>query len=132
METHPKIIGVDGVVALAQRLESQGLGLRRDLIFGDVMAFDRATPAGRDTAAFVEQALALEPAIHGGELDRARNLVAALAAPMADNAYFPHRRAAPATPFGADPPPTAEQPAALACADLPLSGLLGCGSPHPQ
>src|SRR3546814_7650751 len=70
METHPKIIGVDGVVALAQRLESQGLGLRRDLIFGDVMAFDRATPAGRDTAAFVEQALALEPAIHGGELDR--------------------------------------------------------------
>src|SRR3546814_10749313 len=93
METHPKIIGVDGVVALAQRLESQGLGLRRDLIFGDVMAFDRATPAGRDTAAFVEQALALEPAIHGGELDRARNLVAALAAPMADNAYFHHRRA---------------------------------------
>src|SRR3546814_20276853 len=95
METHPKIIGVDGVVALAQRLESQGPGLRRDLIFGDVMAFDRATPAGRDTAAFVEQALALDPAIHGGELDRARNLVAAPHPPMAANASFPPRPAQP-------------------------------------
>src|SRR3546814_1626425 len=109
METHPKIIGVDGVVALAQRLESQGLGLRRDLIFGDVMAFDRATPAGRDTAAFVEQALALEPAIHGGALDRARNLVAALPPPMADTAYFHPRPAQTAMQFRADPLTAAEK-----------------------
>src|SRR3546814_13963320 len=108
METHPKIIGVDGVVALAQRLESQGLGLRRDLIFGDVMAFDRATPAGRDTAAFVEQAIAIAPAIHGSELDRARNLVAALEAPIADNDYFPPRRSPTAQHFGQDPRPEPE------------------------
>src|SRR3546814_9475861 len=88
------------------------------------MAFDRATPAGRDTAAFVEQALALEPALHGGELDRARNLVAALAAPTADNAYFHHRRAQLAKPFGEDPQPAAEQPTALHCGDFLLYELL--------
>src|SRR3546814_13971887 len=77
METHPKIIGVDGVVALAQRLESQGLGLRRDLIFGDAMAFDRATPPGTAPAAFVEPPPPPDPRHPGCRLDRSGNRAAA-------------------------------------------------------
>src|SRR3546814_14488020 len=52
--------------------------------------------------------------------------LAALAAPMADNAYFHHRRAQLAKQFGEDPLPAAEQAAALDCGDFLLYELL-CG-----
>jgi FkbM family methyltransferase len=45
-EIHPKILGMDTCLGLIAALEAQGLTLRRDLAFGDVLAFDRSALRG--------------------------------------------------------------------------------------
>lgn len=91
-EIHPKIIGMQTCVALIERLEEQGLILRRDLAFGDVLAFERgALRATMGGGALFEALCDIEVAAAASDWRAALSLVETIGHDIAENAYVQYR-----------------------------------------
>lgn len=91
-EIHPKILGAETCMALVDRLEAHGLMLRRDLAFGDVIAFERgATPGTMPGSALFKALLDMETAALGGDWARAGDIAASIEEDVVDNAYVQFR-----------------------------------------
>lgn len=91
-EIHPKKLGREKTLALVANLESKGLFLRHDLVFGDVIAFDRggATPDVPSVGLFAES-LDFEEHMVAGDAGAARGIADRIAPAFAGNAYFQFR-----------------------------------------
>ena len=91
-EIHPKKLGRDKTINLVSNLEGKGLFLRHDLIFGDVIAFERGTAlpaiAGRELFAAT---LDFEERMAAQDLDAASRIAAGIAPALSGNAYFQFR-----------------------------------------
>lgn len=92
LEIHPKIIGLDTCCDLIETLEAQGLVLRADLAFGDVLAFERGTdPAAIGGAALFRALCEMEDAARAADWPTARKIGQSLGADVSENAYVEFR-----------------------------------------
>lgn len=125
-EIHPKVLGRDRTLDLVSTLEAKGLFLRQDLIFGDVIAFERggASPArsGRDVFAAT---LDFEAAIASKSYDEASVIAERYADALKDNAYFQYRLSALARARGDNGIAAAERALELGSNDFLLFADLG-------
>ncbi|MCB1506293.1 MAG: FkbM family methyltransferase [Hyphomicrobiaceae bacterium] len=120
-EIHPKILGRDKTLELVQLLEDQGLYLRQDLIFGDVIAFQRGSaPAGKSGHEVFAVTLDFEEAVGTQDHVRASALAAELVAPLAENAYYHYRVAQLLRAKGEDSLEACEKSAELGSGDFLL------------
>lgn len=125
-EIHPKVLGRDRTLDLVSTLEAQGLFLRQDLIFGDVIAFERggAAPAilGRDVFAAT---LDFEAAMASKSYDAASAIAGRYADALKDNAYFQYRLSALTRARGDNGIAAAERALELGSNDFLLFADLG-------
>lgn len=92
LEIHPKIIGMDTCVDLIDHLETQGLILRTDMAFGDVLAFERgAKAAPMSGGALFETLNDMEMAAQAGEWSDAMAIAEGLEDILIENAYMQYR-----------------------------------------
>lgn len=120
-EIHPKIIGLPVCVELIQKLESHGLNLRRDLMFGDVIAFDRAPATGAAEAGkLFSDLLDFEEAVRNVDYKSALAMGETLGSEMSENGYFWHRIASMKRHLKKDALADAERAARLGCEDFLL------------
>ena len=91
-EIHPKKLGREKTLELVSNLESKRLFLRHDLVFGDVIAFDRdAERPGSSSVDLFAASLDFEERMNAGEHEAARSIADRIAPAFADNAYFQFR-----------------------------------------
>jgi FkbM family methyltransferase len=121
LEIHPKIIGMDTCVSLINRLEAQGLILRADLAFGDVLAFQRgANPTSMGGGVLFEMLNQLEVAAQAGDWIRAMEIFTSLEESQSENAYTQWRVSLIERGLGRDGLVRAEKAEALGSQDFLL------------
>jgi len=121
MEIHPKILGLDTCVDLIDQLETKGLILRRDLAFGDVLAFER----GIETAAMSGGALfaalnEMEAHTRAQEWEAALEIATQLQDLITENAYMQYHIAQIEKALGQDSPERVLRAAELGSMDFLL------------
>ena len=121
LEIHPKIIGMDTCMRLIERLEEQGLILRADLAFGDVLAFQRGAarcPMGGEV--LFETLNQMEAAAQAEEWARAMEIFSTVEENQGDNAYTQWRVSLIERGLGRDGLVRAAQAATLGSQDFLL------------
>jgi FkbM family methyltransferase len=121
MEIHPGIIGMKACTDLIDHLESQGLVFRQDLVFGDVLAFQRikkkGTVKGSEVFASLRQ---MENLAAEGDTKRALAVGMSLETTLEKNPYFQHRLSQIERVAGIDGLPRAVRAAQLQSGDFAL------------
>lgn len=121
MEIHPSMIGVKACTDLIDHLESQGLVFREDLVFGDVLAFQRIKKKGTTKGAEVFASLRqMENLAAEGNTKRALAVGMSLEATLEENPYFQHRLSQIERAAGIDGLPRAVRAAQLHSGDFTL------------
>ena len=87
-EIHPKILGMSICVGLIDELEAQGLVLRQDLVFGDVLAFDRVSvPSAISGSTLFKTLCDMETKSRDHQWQTAYDLAVSVETEIAENAY---------------------------------------------
>jgi len=121
LEIHPKIIGMETCVRLIDRLEAQGLTLRADLAFGDVLAFERGAPATSMGGGVLFETLnRMEAAAQAQDWAGAMELFTSLETTQSENAYTQSRMSQIERGLGQDGLARAEKAVALGSEDFLL------------
>lgn len=89
LEIHPNILGREKCFELIDCLENKGLNLRSDLVFGDVIAFERSTNKPEVSGSDIfNKSLAFEGFMKSKNYKKAAIVVNELKPLLSENAYF--------------------------------------------